>query len=614
MFTLLAALMVVAGVLLAVLALSAARRGRAAAGRSLAVILFAVAWWGFAYAIELSLSDVPDRQLWGDLKYAGAAALAPAWLVFVLQYTNRGHLVSRRLVLALAVEPVLVMAVLLTPATHDLVRSYPPSVTAGEVPVVATGPLFWVHFAYVNALLLLATVTFVRSLTRASRPYRRSAAILVAAALLPWTVNVLHNVAVGPFARADLTPFAFVVTGAVLYWGLFRQGLVNLAPVARHLIVETMADPVLVIDPFGRVVDANPAAGATFGRDGDDLIGRRVTDLLPRHPALASRRPPADPDGTANAVLVLPVNGILRHFDVSRQPLPGREGGTAGQLLVLRDVTERTNAEHRLRQVLAERTRIATVLQDSLLPAALPPIEGLRAAARYHPAGDGLKIGGDFYDVFPLDGGEWAVVLGDVSGKGAEAAAVTALIRYTIRALAVLHRSPRQVLAAVNEALLRQSGEEQFCTVVLAVVRPRPGGTDVRICLGGHHQPLLVRSDGVVEAVGCHGTLLGLFEEPELHEADAHLEPGDSLCLFTDGLVEARKGDDQFGTERVAGILRSLHAEPAAAVVDALEQEARGFRGGDLTDDLAVVVLQVPGVPAAHQRSREEPVAPGLGT
>lgn len=230
LFTVLAALMVLAGVLLAVLAASAARHGGAAAGRGLAVLLLAVAWWGFAYAVELSVSDVPDRELWGDLKYAGVATLAPAYLVFVLQYTNRGHLLSRRLLLALAVEPVLVMAALLTPATHDLVRSYPPSVAAGEVPVVETGALFWVHFAYVNAVLLLATVVFVGSVARVSRLYRRTAMVLVAAALLPWTANVLHNFAVGPFARVDLTPFAFVVTGAVLYWGLFRQRLVSLAP------------------------------------------------------------------------------------------------------------------------------------------------------------------------------------------------------------------------------------------------------------------------------------------------------------------------------------------------------------------------------------------------
>ena len=161
MFTLLAALMVVAGVVLAVLAASSARRGGAAAGTSLAVLLLAVAWWGFAYAIELSVAAAPDRELWGDLKYAGVATLAPAWLVFVLRYTNRGHLVGRRLLAGLAVEPVLVMAALLTPATHDLVRSYPPVVRVGEVPVVETGPLFWVHFAYVNVVLLVATVLFV---------------------------------------------------------------------------------------------------------------------------------------------------------------------------------------------------------------------------------------------------------------------------------------------------------------------------------------------------------------------------------------------------------------------------------------------------------------------
>lgn len=607
MFTLLAALMVVAGVLLAVLAASAARRGGAAAGSSLAVLLLAVAWWGFAYAVELSVTDVPDRELWGDLKYAGVATLAPAWLVFVLQFTNRGHLVTRRLLLALSVEPVAVMAALLTPATHDLVRSYPPSVAAGELPVIGTGPLFWVHFAYVNAVLVVATGVFFASMARVSRTYRRTALVLVAAALLPWSANLLHNFSVGPFVRVDLTPFAFVLTGAVLFWGLFRQRLVNLAPVARHLVVETMADPVLVLDAFGHVVDLNPAAARTFGRRRDELVGRPLADLLPPEIATTSDRP-VPGRGAVASPLTLPVDGAPRHFDARRQPLPDRSGGTAGELLVLRDVTERTEAEARLRQVLADRTRMAEALQTSLLPAALPQVEGLRVAARYRPAGDGREIGGDFYDVFRLDADTWGVVLGDVSGKGAEAAAVTALVRYTLRALAALHRSPREVLAALNTTMLRQSSQERFCTLVYAVVSPRPEGLHVRVCLGGHHQPLLARAGGCVEAVGRHGTALGLFDVPELYDVDVDLGSGDLLCLFTDGLVEARNGDDQFGSERVADILRLHRGESPEQVAGALELAARAFRGRDLSDDLAIVVLRVTSVPDAV-----EPAGPAAG-
>lgn len=605
MFTLLAALMVVAGVLLAGLAASAARRGGPAAGTSLAVLLLAVAWWGFASAIELSATAATVRELWGDLKYAGVATVAPAWLVFVLRYTNRGHLVSRRLMAALAIEPVLVMVALLTPATHDLVRSYPPSVAAGELPFVATGPLFWVHFTYVNAVLLTATAMFVVSMVRVSRLYLRTAVILVCAALLPWTANVLHNFAVGPFARVDLTPFAFVVTGGVLFWGLFRQRLVNIAPVARHVVVETMDDVVLVLDPFGRVVDANPAAARTLGRRRNEIVGRPLADLLPGYPGQAGH----DPDETWTTPLTLPVDGTPRHFDARRQPLPDRGGGTAGELLVLRDVTERMVAEDRLRQVLAERTRIADALQTSLLPAELPQPDGLRVAARFRPAGDGREIGGDFYDVFPLDSHEWGVVLGDVSGKGAEAAAVTALVRYTLRALAALHRSPREVLAAVNTALLGQGTQERFCTLVYAVVRPQPGGLHVRLCLGGHHQPLLARADGRVEAVGRFGTALGLFDEPELHDVVVELGPADLLCLFTDGLVEARDGDRQFGADRAAEVL-ALHREaPPDAVGLALERAARAFGGRDLVDDLAIVVLQVVGTATAPAPAAEAPTA-----
>lgn len=195
-----------AGVFLAGLAGYVAWRRGTKAALPLAVLLVSVAWWGLAYAVELSVPEIASKGLWGDLKYLGVCALAPSWLVFVLQYTGRAHLVSRRMLAALLVEPVAVLVALFIPATHDLVRFYPPGSATRKLPVVATGPVFWVHLVYANVMILVATLLFVVTMLRLSRTYRVMTLVLVSAALLPWVANLLHNFKVGWFTGVDLTP------------------------------------------------------------------------------------------------------------------------------------------------------------------------------------------------------------------------------------------------------------------------------------------------------------------------------------------------------------------------------------------------------------------------
>lgn len=598
-----AVLMTSAGILLALLAAYVGWRRGSRAGLALAVLLAAVAWWGLAYAFELSASEVATKSHWGDLKYVGITVLAPAWLVFVLQYTDRAQHVSKRLLLVLAVEPLAVMVVLLVPATHDLVHSYPPDAGGEALPVVGTGPVFWIHLAYANLMILVATVLFVVSMVRLSGTYLRMALVLVAAALLPWVVNFLHNFEVGWFATIDLTPFAFILTGAVLVWGLFRERLVRLTPLARGVIVESMSDGVFVLDAFGRVTDANPAGTRLLGTSRPQLVGRALEDVLRRTSGQGaagtdSTDDPAQADSVLGVTHIhLPAGGEdgapARTYEIRSEPLRDPRGRDAGRLVILRDVTERIQAETTLAHLLTERSRVAAALQLSLVPGELPQIPGTEMAGRYEPAGDGHEIGGDFFDIFPLEGHVWGVVLGDVSGKGAEAAAVTALTRYTLRALANPRHSPSRTLRDLNARLLKATDVERHCTLVYALVRPGEGHLDVTLSLAGHHQPLVTRRSGVVEAVGELGTALGLLDDAELHDTHLVLGPGDSVCLFTDGLVEARRERDLFGEDRVSAILDSLRDRSLPSVADELVDAPRRFHGPRLADDLAVLLLRV---------------------
>jgi serine phosphatase RsbU (regulator of sigma subunit) len=592
--TLLATLMAGAGLVLAALAAYVAWRRGTAMGWSLAVLLVAVAWWGTAYAVELSASSPLVRGRWGDLKYVGIVTLAPAWLVFVLQYTGRGHLVTRRLVALLAVPPIAALAVLAAPATHNLVRSYSATSGAQDLPDVQSGPVFWAIFAYNNLLLVGATVLFVASMVRLARTYRRMAVVLLCSALLPWAANILHNLEVGWFTLIDLTPFAFTLTGGLLVWGLFEERLVDLAPLARSAVVESMADAVFVLDAFERVVDVNPAAVALAGRTRGQLLGRRVRDLMDTSGIVEV--------GPGGLVLADEAGGHQRTFDVSQQPLTDIAGRTAGELVVLREVTDRVRDQQHLQQVLDDRSRVAATLQASMVPTRLPAVPGCSLASRYVPAGDGGEIGGDFLDVFALDEATWAFVLGDVSGKGAEAAAVSAATRYTLRALAGPSLSPAATLREVNAVLQAQTESERHSTLVHGHLRPprQSDGPDaplrIVLSLAGHHWPLVLRAGGEVEEVGTLGTALALFDDPELHDSDVELAPGEALCVFTDGLLEARRGRDQFGSERVARLLREHRDLSADGLAGAVLDAVRAFHGEELGDDLAMLVIRYDGV------------------
>jgi PAS domain S-box-containing protein len=335
------------------------RRGDALAV-SLLVMLLAGLAWSVAYALELSSTDPATRQLWGDLKYVGICLLTPAWLAFVFHYTGRVKWPSRLVGALLAIEPLALLLLLANDASHDLVRFYP----ADGSPVAEAGPLFWVHLVYTDVLLWAGTAVFILASARLSRLYRRQSIVVFVAVLLPWAVNLLYNLDIGPFGQVDLSPFAFTLTAGVLVFGVFRFGLLDQRPVARSQIFETINDPVLVLDPWGRIIDANPAAGRLVGRPAGEAVGRSAVELLP---ALGDR---AAGQATASELTVAD-----RTYDLVISSLPGRPGRRGGQLVVARDVSERRQAEQALHtafereQAAAEHLRSLDELKTAFLQA-----------------------------------------------------------------------------------------------------------------------------------------------------------------------------------------------------------------------------------------------------
>jgi serine phosphatase RsbU (regulator of sigma subunit)/PAS domain-containing protein len=240
----------------------------------------------------------------------------------------------------------------------------------------------------------------------------------------------------------------------------------------------------------------------------------------------------------------------------------------------------------------AERSRIARALQESLLPPSLPEPPGIEAAARFRAAGAGSEVGGDFYDLFQSGTGRWSVVMGDVCGKGADAAAITALARYTLRTAAMTASRPSDVLGTLNRAMLRQSRDEQFCTVAFATLRPHGPAASVTVASGGHPLPLLLRADGEVVRVGTPGTLLGVVEDPELDDEEVRLAPGDCLVFYTDGVTEANAPEQIVAPAELTAALRACAGLDAATITERLERLTEA-PGREPRDDVAILALRL---------------------
>jgi len=368
----------------------------------------------------------------------------------------------------------------------------------------------------------------------------------------------------------------------------------------KGAVVDAAPDGIITIDESGTILEFNPAAETIFGYMRGEALGRPMAELIVP-PSLRGRHYRGLEDflrtGTAR-VLGKRVQLVGMRRDESEFPVeltvtsvqtPGARFFTGH----LRDITDRLASEAAIAAGEARAAHIARTLQSSLLPPLLPLIPGLEMASRYHPAGDGSEVGGDFYDVFQTAKDDWGVVLGDVCGKGAEAAAVIALARYTIRAAATRLRRPSSILRVLNEAVYQQH-PERFCTVVYCRMRLRDQRWRLTIAAGGHPPCLIVRPTAELIEVGGRGPLVGPFEHSSFAETNYDLQPGESALLYTDGVTEAGRGRHLFGEERLREVLRSAAGSTAGSVAGAVESAVLDFGGAEPRDDIALLVVHRP--------------------
>ena len=242
---------------------------------------------------------------------------------------------------------------------------------------------------------------------------------------------------------------------------------------------------------------------------------------------------------------------------------------------------------------LYERERnIARTLQHSLRPGELPKVPGLLAAVRFRPAGENIELGGDFYDLYRARDGGWAALIGDVQGKGPDAAAVTALARHTLRAAAAYENSPSAVLTLLHRALREQKIDDRFITVAYAHMQVAVEHVRLELACGGHPLPLVIHEDGSVDAVGHLGTLLGTDIDPLLADVTVQLDMGDVLLLYTDGVTEVRRHRAEiFGTNELIELLHGCGGLSPDEVADRVENAVVTASRGKLRDDVAILAF-----------------------
>ncbi|MDO8683868.1 MAG: SpoIIE family protein phosphatase, partial [Armatimonadota bacterium] len=373
--------------------------------------------------------------------------------------------------------------------------------------------------------------------------------------------------------------------------------------------IESMGDAVALFDVQGKIVLANDAAMRMLGAPAGIPLGevsqkyRLYTtdgDPLPVEMYPTRRALRGEKRSEARCKFVTPWTEGVVHITAS--PVRDTAGGIVGVVTISRDVREQVEFERQREEVYQREHRIADILQKALIPEVSYEIPGYDIAVRYEPALKEAEVGGDFYDIFDLGEGRMGALIGDVVGKGLPAAIRVAAARHAIRSYAYLDPRPSRVMTLANDALSRdEAGDASMLTAFFAVIDTRLGA--VTYANGGHETTIIRRSDGTIEELSTDGRALGVFEGFIYSEGSELLRPGDTIVMMTDGITEARPSPIAlFGIERVKDYLNRTRQTSPEEIADGLLKAAKKHAAGSLSDDAAVVVIQVKKEPTRKTR------------
>jgi PAS domain S-box-containing protein len=365
-------------------------RREATGGRAFAVMMVGVVVWCVGDAVQYGATGMSAYRLWAAVSVVGSTVVPTAALVFALQYAGFDRWMTRRSVALLAVEPAVTLLLLATNRTHNLMWRYTGEMTFEPVTNATTmaGPWWTLHLVYTYAVVAAAIGAICLFALRSRGVYRRQAGLIVLGGLVPLPMNVLWLVSASPIQGVDLSSVAFAVSGVFYAVALYRYDLLDLTPVASHLVVEDLRDGVVAVDRQGRVADVNPVARRLLSGDGEaDVVGRAAAGVVPRYESVSAAGEAVD--------VTLGVDGEPRDFEVSASSLSDRAG--AGAALLLRDVTERRRLEQRYQSLTEKAAGLIHVVEpdgtvdyvspsvERVLGYAPGEVEGTNALDSVHP-------------------------------------------------------------------------------------------------------------------------------------------------------------------------------------------------------------------------------------
>ena len=339
------------------------QRRAARNGLLFSFLSLALTEWLFFYTLQISGADLQTKVLFGELKYIGVATTPLIWFFFATQFANRDtQNLTPRWMAALAIVPVLTSILSVTTRWHGLFWSNPQLVQVGNFSdfSVSYGPWYWVHVAYSYLLIFAGTILVFGSLRHRQGLHRNQAMALILSVLAPWFGNILYFSGFNPIPYLDLTPFAFTITVLLMTWAILGFRLVELAPIARDLIVDEMKDGMIVIDAQGQIIDLNPAAGQMIGLSSSKGIGKPIAGVLAAWPELVERY-----RNVTDTLEEIPV-GVGRWFELQISPLHDKRKQFLGRVIVLRDITTRKEIENALSLALKQ-SQEASRLKSHLL-------------------------------------------------------------------------------------------------------------------------------------------------------------------------------------------------------------------------------------------------------
>jgi PAS domain S-box-containing protein len=316
---------------------------------SFIVLMTAVMVWSLAAVLTHLTDDLQAKLLWTNVQYIGVVIVPAAWFVLVMEHTGRGHRITPRLFALLAIHPIVTQILIWTDPLPPQFRTSVWLESWSPFPVLGTemGPAFWGHTVYAYILLSAGSVMLIRAHFHGPRAYRRQNVALFLAVFAPWIANALSVFQVTPFRHLDLTPFGFTVTGLAMSWGVLRYQLLDLVPVARDQVIESMKTGVIVLNLAHRVVDINPAARRMLGLENADVIGLRLSERLPQYAYVLGHY--RDIFEVTDEITV-GEGWDRRVYEIQISPLKDANGELVGRLIVSRDITDRKRVEAALRE------------------------------------------------------------------------------------------------------------------------------------------------------------------------------------------------------------------------------------------------------------------------